>query len=1190
MAKMQDPLPPNEEERLETLKRYDVLDTVPEKEFDDITKLASAICGTPVSFIGLLDEKRLWFKSKIGINAPEIPRSISLCQHTILQPDVLEVEDATQDPQFAESPLVTGPAGFRFYAGIPLATPEGHNIGTLCVIDTKPNKLTEQQKEALTILAKQVITNMELRRQRNDARQETKLISGSNELLNAFFQNSPSNITMRDLNGIYLYANKNALKATGIDASEMIGKSVHDILSKELADEIRADDEKVMKTRKGIQKEYRTGEGDYTRHYVSSLFPLINAEKEVYGVGSITTEITERKKMQQEIEASNERFTSLFYNSPTGIAIADITSGKLIMVNNSFLTIFRYDHAAEVIGRSAAELGMITDPATREANMEEVRNYGRVKEKEILAYRKDGTPVYCLTSIEFIEMGGRKVAVSAFQDITERKELEKEIKQSNERFTSLFYNSPIGLTISDVKSRKLLQVNHAFLTMFGFAEKEVIGKTAEELRLVTDQKEREEHISRFIQNKQAKDREVAVYKKNGELMYCLTSIEMIEMDGNMLAITALQDITERKKLEYEIQASSERFTSLFYNSPIGISISNVETSKLTMVNHSYLKMFGFEEKEVIGKSAYELGLVADQRERDENIEEVRRHGRVKDKEIAARKKNGEMIYCLTSIEFIELNGKLSAISAFQDITERKKIELQLMEAKREAEQATVSKSSFLANMSHEIRTPLNAMLGFADLLSSTEMNEQQKDYLDAIDTSGRNLLTIINDILDFSKIEAGMLSIENVPFGPHELLQSVYTMFFTRAQSKGLKLFISIDPKLPALLRGDPTRLNQVLINLIGNAIKFTAEGSISIDCEKIERSGEQVKLKISVKDTGIGIPAGKIATIFDRFTQAENDTTRNYGGTGLGLSIAKKLIELQGGELHVNSKPGVGSEFYFIIGYTIADEKEYASMQEQQQKVQRTFKGRRVLIVEDNPLNQKLALTVLQNEGFEAEVAENGQVAVDLLKERSYDIILMDLQMPMLDGYQATRKIRRELKNNTPIVAMTANAMAGEQERCIEMGMDDYITKPFKSESLMGILSRFLGGKTEAVKESRQTKTVSARVTSLEYLKEFSGGKDAFVKEMLEVFLDQNPKDIATLEKAIAEDNYTGMKAVAHSLQTSLGFIGFSKTLISRLKEAEALATAKKDIGTIKANLRLIINSCEKARQELKQDLEDFD
>lgn len=411
---------------------------------------------------------------------------------------------------------------------------------------------------------------------------------------------------------------------------------------------------------------------------------------------------------------------------------------------------------------------------------------------------------------------------------------------------------------------------------------------------------------------------------------------------------------------------------------------------------------------------------------------------------------------------------IALVILFKDINDRIRLENTLREEQRKVEKSMLIKEQFMANMSHEIRTPLNAMLGFSGLLERTNLSDQQRDYLQAIDSAGKNLMTIINDILDFSKIEAGMLGIEKVPFSLPQLLQSAYTMFFPKAQSKNLKLYLSIDPNLPQLVIGDPTRLNQILMNLIGNAVKFTTEGVINVDCDIVELKNDKVKIKISVEDTGIGIAQSKIDAIFDRFTQADSATTRNFGGTGLGLSIAKKLAEMQGGEIDVKSVIDDGSIFSLIITYEIADDKEY-NHDSNQSKITNFGKSKKALIVEDNILNQKLAVMLLQEEGFETNTAINGDLAITELKNNHYDVILMDIQMPVMDGYETTKKIRNELKITTPIIAMTANAMAGEYEKCISSGMNEYITKPFKADTLYNALKKIFNKENTAKKSPDQ-------------------------------------------------------------------------------------------------------------------------
>jgi signal transduction histidine kinase/CheY-like chemotaxis protein len=408
---------------------------------------------------------------------------------------------------------------------------------------------------------------------------------------------------------------------------------------------------------------------------------------------------------------------------------------------------------------------------------------------------------------------------------------------------------------------------------------------------------------------------------------------------------------------------------------------------------------------------------------------------------------------------------ISIIILYRDITQRENLEKELHIIQRKAEQASEIKEQFMANMSHEIRTPMNAIIGFTNRLSKTHPSEEQREYISAVKSSGENLLTIINDILDFSKIEAGMVRIEEIRFNLPGLLQSVCTMFHAQAKDLHLNLELHLAPNLPEYVNGDPTRLTQILINLIGNAIKFTKEGSVHISVSLQKEEGGLMTIQFAVKDSGVGIPADKLSEIFERFTQAKSDTTRIFGGTGLGLSIVKKLVELQKGTVSAESKKGQGSTFTVIIPYHKATSAPRDNtLQANNSASPEKIKQMHILVVEDNLLNQKLAGFMLKEWGFQYEIASNGKIALEKLVDKAYDLILMDMQMPELNGYETTQSVRNQLKLTLPIIAMTAHALPGEREKCISYGMNDYISKPINETELFSLLTKHLFNKSVQV------------------------------------------------------------------------------------------------------------------------------
>ncbi|HNR06687.1 MAG TPA: PAS domain S-box protein [Saprospiraceae bacterium] len=610
-----------------------------------------------------------------------------------------------------------------------------------------------------------------------------------------------------------------------------------------------------------------------------------------------------------------------------------------------------------------------------------------------------------------------------------------------------------------------------------------------------------------------------------------------------------RDITEIRKLNEEY-----RRLALVAESTDNVIVITDKEKRIQWVNRPFEKLTGYSLEEALGKDPGKL-LQYDETD-PETVRQI--HEALEQKnsfygDIKNRSKSGRPYWLRMNINpvFNENRELINFIAIESDVTEEKRAEAELIEAKQTAEKAVLAKDSFLANMSHEIRTPLNAILGFTDLLVQSNLNEVQSDYIHNIKNAGDHLLLIINDILDLSKIESGNLVIEANPFSLKNAMTHLYKLLRVKAADKDLEFSLFMDPDIPDMVIGDKGRLNQILMNLAGNAIKFTLSGEVIITVKKLEETKESVTLRFSIKDTGIGIPEEKLSTIFDRFTQAEDSTSRRFGGTGLGLNISKQLVELQKGSLHVKSKPGLGSEFYFILEYKKTADQQQESVKE---KVVRLKSDRRlsILLCEDNVINQRLAKQVIENFGFDITVVNNGQECIDCLPKRKVDLILMDLQMPVMDGYQATHHIREVLKSDIPIIAMTAHSLVGEQQKCFEIGMNAYVPKPFKQEDLFEKIQALLVNRPGADRshdlppapDPADQKVVPAAV-DLSYLKELSNGNAAFEKEMIELFIQKTPQDIELLEKALQEPDYNTVKNIAHKLKSTFALFKLDESLI---------------------------------------------
>jgi two-component system, sensor histidine kinase and response regulator len=1179
---------------------------------------------------------------------------------------------------------------------------------------------------------------MRLKRNQTITNQVKARLDTQEALLDSVVNSIPDLIFVKDLQGVYLACNTSFAESIGRKREEIIGADDTRLFDLETAGKFKRHDQKMISEETSFQGERWLTYPDGRRVLVDTLkTPFFDSQGRTIGVVGISHDITERKRREDDLT----KLSKAVEQSPASVVITD-PDGTIEYVNARFCEVTGYS-AEEALGQNPRILKSDETPPSTYQDLWQTLTAGKEWTGELINIKKNGDRYWESVSISPItgSDGTAQFYLAVKQDITERKQMEAALVVESDRLQTIIDGVHSLVFVKDRDGRHLM-VNAFFEEVFKIRRSDVIGKT--DLDLFPEEIAREIMTidAAVMTSGKPAHFEMSIPHHDGtEHIHLTEKFPLTDGDGNIYGMCGFAtDITHQKDVERELEDSQRYLTQIIEFLPDPTFAIDMD-GRVTLWNKKIEELLGVKAEDMIGKNDFEyaLPLYGDRRpilidlvlqfdkERQNDYSTIERHGNVLSGEayIPTLKAKGDQASYFWGVAapLYDADGEIvGAIECIRDVTERKRMDkdlearirdlddaqsamLNMMEdldeEKVRAEAATQAKSDFLANMSHEIRTPMNAILGMTHLALRTDLNDKQRDYISKTHASAQSLLGIINDILDFSKIEAGKLDMEVIDFDLGEVLENLSNLITVKAQEKGLEMVFAVEPDVPVFLQGDPLRLGQILLNLCGNAVKFTETGEIVIAVKRVAEESDHALLHFAVKDTGIGLTEEQRAKLFQSFQQADTSTTRKYGGTGLGLTISKKLTEMMGGEIDVASTPGQGTTFFFtarfgkqketrkkrrIIPETlnhlktlVVDDNDtfrevlkvyleeftfqvvaVPSGQQALDEIKQAFqagerpydvvfmdwqmpgmngieasrkiksdpdiarrpkiimvtghgradvmkeaedvgldgfllkpvtqslllnatvdafglaidgsvtgkrgdevrpdgfdaiRGARILLVEDNEINQQVASELLKAEGFVMSVADNGKIGVDMVaasaEGEAYDVVLMDLQMPVMDGYTAARTIREDERfDNLPILAMTADAMSGVREEVIKIGMNDYVTKPINPGELYTALARWItpreglgaGVITGSAGPDEKGRDVLIPafdgIDTASGLGRVSGNKDLY-RKLLVKFYDEYPRAGAEITAALEAGDRELAQRLAHTVKGVAGNIG---------------------------------------------------
>ncbi len=781
-------------------------------------------------------------------------------------------------------------------------------------------------------------------------------------------------------------------------------------------------------------------------------------------------------------------------------------------------------------------------------------------------------------------------------------------KELEEFSDSLKLSSQYTLSLIEASRDPLITINtEGKITDMNEALANITGRSREKLRgtdffdyFTEPQKAREVYQEVFAKGSVA-DFPLTVRHLNNKLTDVLFNGSVYKDDQENVqgVVIVARDVTAQKLASKYARSLIEASLDPLFTINLNGKITDMNNASVNIIGQSYQKLIGTDF----------FDYFTDPLKAREVYREVFAKGFVTDYPLTIVDGKLTDVLFNGSVYKDDRGNVLGVVVVARDITDQKRIETELIEAKVFAELATFiaeeakskaesatqiaesamkAKQQFLSNMSHEIRTPMNAIIGFTKVVLKTELSAKQNEYLSAIKMSGDALIVLINDILDLAKVDAGKMVFEQTPFKMSWSISAMLHLFDTKIQEKNLTLVKEYDNNIPIVVVGDPVRLHQIILNLVSNAVKFTAKGKITVGVHLLADEADKVTIEFSVTDTGIGIGANKIGNIFDNFQQASSGTSRLYGGTGLGLAIVKQLVESQGGTICVKSEIDQGSTFSFILSFMKTS--DLAEIEEETEELDAAIKNIKVLVVEDFPLNQLLMKTLLDDFGFQRDIAGNGKIAIKKLMEKSYDIILMDLHMPEMNGFEATEYIRNTLNSTIPIIALTADVTTVDLAKCRAVGMNDYIAKPVDERILynkiVGLVKIPLSMKDLENEGDGSRLTKTERCIDLEYLIRRTKSNPVLMMEMISLYLEQTPPLILKMNQSFEDKNWKSLYSAVHKMIPSFSIMGISPDYENMAKQVQEFASTQDQPDGIKELVFKLGNVCNQACRELEEEL----